>query len=170
MTIRITLQKSGEPAMVDVIHNCGCYHFFFPSEKIFRGPKTELFREDAFVPQWLPPYVPGSRLAVRIGTRRHWVERIHDAQGPSPAQAAYDLLPYDLLESLPRSSGVKESIFSPQGIVKGDTERPERFLFFPAGIPDIGSMRQRGHHGTALIGERTFDDPRLFEEFFFLRK
>jgi len=170
MTLRITLLPSGEPAMVDVIHNCGCYHFFFPSEKIFRGPKTELFREDAFVPQWLPPYEPGSRLSVRIGTRRHWVERIHYTGFSAGAPITYTLLPYDVLESLPRDSGRNESIFSPEGIVKGETERPERFLFFPAGIPDIGSMRQRGHHGTALIGERTFDDPRLFEEFFFLRK
>ncbi|MEK6776855.1 MAG: hypothetical protein AABY87_08250 [bacterium] len=168
MTLRITILPTGEPAMADVIHNCGCYHFFFPSEKIFREPKTALFREDAFVPQWLPPYDPASRFAVRIGTQRHWVERLHHARSPSPNQAAYELIPYDTLESLPHPSGEKESIFTPEGIVKGETERPERFILFAPGIPKIGSMRQRGHHATALLGERTFDDPRLFEEFFFL--
>ncbi len=166
MTIRITLHMNGEPIMVDTIHNCGCYHFFFPSKKVYSGLKTRLFREDAFVPQWLPSLQDASRLAVRIGSKRHWVERLHYRNGKVPAHAAYKLLPYDLLESLPGASGDNKSIFDAKGIVRGGTERPERFFLFSIGIPEIGSMRQRGHHVTALIGERAFDDPRLFEKFF----
>jgi len=169
MTIRITLDRNSKPIMVDVIHNCGCYHFFFPSEKVFKGPRTAILREDAFVPQWLPDNQNGSGLVVRIGTQRHWVERLHYTSEAASPDRRYQLLPYDLLESLPRETGVNESIFTPKGIVKGDTERPERFFLFSMGIPQIGSMRQRGHQGTALIGERYFDDPRLFQNYFFVR-
>jgi hypothetical protein len=169
MTIRITLDRNSKPIMVDVIHNCGCYHFFFPSEKVFKGPRTAILREDAFVPQWLPDNQNGSSLVIRIGTQRHWVERLYYTSEAVSADRRYQLLPYDLLESLPRETGVHESIFTPKGIVKGDTERPERFFLFSMGIPQIGSMRQRGHQGTALIGERYFDDPRLFQNYFFVR-
>jgi hypothetical protein len=34
------------------------------------------------------------------------------------------------------------------------------------GIPDIGSMRQRGHHAIRLVGQAYFDDPLLFEKSF----
>ncbi len=169
MTIRITLDRNSKPIMVDVIHNCGCYHFFFPSEKAFKEPRTAILREDAFVPQWLPENQNGSKLVVRIGTQRHWVERLYYTSEPASPDRRYQLLPYDILESLPRETGVHESIFTPKGIVKGDTERPERFFLFSMGIPQIGSMRQRGRQGTALIGERYFDDPRLFQNYFFVR-
>ncbi len=31
------------------------------------------------------------------------------------------------------------------------------------GIPDVGSMRQRGHHAIKLVGRAYFDDPDLFD-------
>ena len=34
------------------------------------------------------------------------------------------------------------------------------------GIPDVGSMRQRGHHAIKLVGRAYFDDPLLFEKSF----
>jgi hypothetical protein len=169
MTIRLTLNRDGEPIMLDLIHNCGCYHFFYPSHKVFRKARTELLREDAFVPQWLPSYRPDQRIALRIGTKKHFAERVFYPEGKLPPSTRYKLVPYDRLESLPRDSGEKESVFTPEGILKGETQRPERFLLYPVGIKEIGSMRQRGHQATSLIGERYFDDPRLFEKFFFLR-
>jgi hypothetical protein len=168
LTFRMTLEPSGKLIMADVIHNCGCYHFFFPSRESFGEPRNNLFREDALVPQWLPLSDAPSRLTVRIGTQKHFVQRLYYGESASLTQKNYQLLPYELLEALPKESGKKESIFTPEGIVKGETERPERFLLFSVGIAKIGSMRQRGHQDTALIGERTFDDPRLFEHYFHL--
>ncbi|MDX1765197.1 MAG: hypothetical protein R3231_12825, partial [bacterium] len=170
MTIRITLTPEGAPAMVDVIHNCGCYHFFFPAPDVFKSVRTELFREDAFVPQWLPTFQPPSRLTLRIGSENHWVERVRYDRIGGSSPLPYRLVPYGQLESLRRKTGERESGFDPQGLVKGETERLERFLLFSVGIPQIGSMRQRGHHGTALVGERVFDDPRLFEKLFFMKE
>ncbi len=170
LTLRLTLDTAGRPIMVDVIQNCGCYHFFFPSPRVFKAARMEPLREDAFVPQWLPPLSDETRLAVRIETRRHRVERLHRDHGSPEAPKTYELVPYERLESLPRDSGKIESIFTSNGLVKGKTERRERFFLFSVGIPQAGSMRQRGHHPTALIGRRTFDDPRLFEKFFSLQE
>jgi hypothetical protein len=82
-----------------------------------------------------------------------------------PEPVLYELVSYDVLEALPRQDGRTESIFDAAGIVKG-TERIERFILFSMGIPDIGSMRQRGHHAIELIGRVHFDDPDLFDESF----
>jgi len=61
-------------------------------------------------------------------------------------------------------------LFYQAAILKGETERIERFFLFSVSIPDIGSMRERGHHATSLLGERMFDDPRLFGKYFFLKE
>jgi hypothetical protein len=34
------------------------------------------------------------------------------------------------------------------------------------GIASAGQMRQWGHHATAFVGRRHFDDPDLFERYF----
>jgi hypothetical protein len=34
------------------------------------------------------------------------------------------------------------------------------------GIPHPGEMRQWGHHATAFVGRRHFDDPYLLEDVF----
>jgi hypothetical protein len=42
----------------------------------------------------------------------------------------------------------------------------EAIVFFPMGIADIGSMRQRGHHAVVFIGRAHFDDPGIFDKNF----
>ena len=56
-------------------------------------------------------------------------------------------------------------MFDSRGIAK-DTGRIEFLLLFPMGIPDVGSMRQRGHHAIKLVGRSYFDDPELFDKNF----
>ena len=56
-------------------------------------------------------------------------------------------------------------MFGPDGIVAG-TERGERWLFWPMGVPNAGAMRSRGHHAIAFVGTRHFDDPYLIERYF----
>jgi hypothetical protein len=43
-------------------------------------------------------------------------------------------------------------------------------IFFPMGIVDIGSMRQRGHHAVKLAGREHFDDPDLVDGNFKIKK
>ena len=87
------------------------------------------------------------------------------AQAPPRGAIPYELIPYETLESLPGQDGRRASVFDAEGIAKG-SERIERFIFFPTGIPSIGSMRQRGHHAITLSERTLFDEPGLFEHYF----
>ena len=77
----------------------------------------------------------------------------------------YRLAPYEQLEMLLDSQSNTASIFKPNGIARG-SERIEPLLLFSMGIPDIGAMRQRGHHAVKLLGRSLFDDPDIFNDNF----
>ena len=72
---------------------------------------------------------------------------------------------YHALRALPLPNGGHRSLYGPDGIVPG-TERGERWLLWPMGVPEPGAMRQWGHHATAFVGRRHFDDPDLIERYF----
>ena len=167
LTLRVSLDEQGEPFMVDAVNDCGCYHFFAPDKKKVDRVLSRPLRFDPFVPQWLPGVSPGHRLGVRLNSGWHQVQRLIAAKD-FPEPIPYDLVPYDILEALPREDGRTESIFDSKGIAKS-SERVERFILFSMGIPKIGSMRQRGHHAIELIGRVQFDAPDLFEENFLFK-
>ena len=164
LTVRISLDGKGKPFMIDVINNCGCYHFFSPDEGRVREKIPQPSGLEPFVPQWLPKIPSGERFGVRVNSGWHQVERILPVREPA-GSISYELVPYGELESLPCEEGRKESLFDSQGIAKG-TERIEPFIFFPMGIPSVGSMRQRGHHAVEFIGRQHFDDPDIFNRNF----
>jgi len=164
LTVRVSLDSQGRPFMVDVVNDCGCYHFFAPEKARVDRVISKPFGFDPFIPQWLPSVSTGKRLGIRINSGWHQVERLIAVGEPSDA-ISYELLPYDVLENLPHEDGRTESIFDAKGIVKC-TERVERFILFSMGIPSVGSMRQRGHHALELIGRSHFDDPDLFDRNF----
>jgi hypothetical protein len=164
LTVRVSLDGKGKPFMLDVINNCGCYHFFVPDEGRVRGKIPQPSGLEPFVPQWLPRVPSGERLGLRVNSGWHQVERILPVR-ETPGSIAYELVPYGELESLPREEGRKESLFDSQGIAKG-TERIEPYIFFPMGIPRVGSMRQRGHHAVEFIGRAHFDGPDIFNRNF----
>jgi hypothetical protein len=88
------------------------------------------------------------------------------------AEAARSGVPYTLrdeqtLRTLPWPGGGTRSLYAADGLVTG-TERAERFLFWPMGIASAGAMRQWGHHATAFVGRRHFDDPNLLDKRFIL--
>jgi hypothetical protein len=106
---------------------------------------------------------------VRTATRSHYIVNVALAQPAAGAQA-YTLAPEDELRSLPlepdeRQARGRRSVYGPDGLVAG-TERGERFLFWPMGIANAGAMRQWGHHATAFVGRRHFDDADLLEKRF----
>ncbi len=168
LTIRISLNQNGIPVMVDAINNCGCYHLFAPPQNSIRRQLPQPFKNDAFVPQYLPPSFPKQRLHIRINSGWHQIQRLF-TQELAAASKDYDLLPYDQLESLPYRDGHNLSMFNQYGIVKGSA-RIEPILLFPMGIPNVGSMRQRGHHAIELVGRSHFDDPALFNRHFEFKK
>ena len=164
LTIRMSLDDRGKVFMADVINNCGCYHFFAPQKERVGQVLTRPLMFDAFVPQWLPTVTGGEHLGIRINSGWHQVQRLISA-GEFPNSSPYTLIPYAVLEALPREDCRTESIFNSKGIAKG-SDRIERFILFSMGIRAIGSMRQRGCHAIELIGKEHFDNPSLFDQNF----
>jgi hypothetical protein len=78
------------------------------------------------------------------------------------AESAFDVL------AGPLDGIVWRVRFAPDGIVHA-SDRPERYWFWPLGIPSAGAMRQWGHHATAFVGRRHFDEPFLVERYFALK-
>lgn len=167
LTIRLSLDPSGIPFMVDVQNNCGCYHFFIPEKERVDRVLSRPLMFDALILQFLPDVSTGQRLGIPINSGWHQPQRLL-AMGEIPDSIPYQLMPYDLLESLPHEDGRRESLFDAKGMAKG-SERVERFILFSMGIPSIGSMRQRGRHAIELIGRVHFDDPFLFDKNFIFK-
>ena len=162
LTVRVSLDVQGKIFMVDVVNDCGCYHFFSPEKDRLSRVISKPLRFDPLVAQWLPSIPSGEHLGIWINSGWHQVQRLISV-GKAPDPIPYALEPYDILESLSHEDGRRESIFDSRGIAKG-SERVERFILFSMGIPSIGSMRQRGHHAIELIGKDHFDNPHLFDE------
>lgn len=166
VTWRVTLAPDGEPLVYDAIHPCGCFHMFFPTPRAQPLPAPDSLEEWNFSPQFLPRVAEGERPLLRIASGTHAIERVRLTRG-GDSLARYPLRPYAELRSLQRLDGARRSAFGPEGLVPG-SERPERYLFWPMGIPSAGQMRQWGRHPTAFVGRRHFDDADLFERRFVL--
>jgi hypothetical protein len=163
--VRLTLGSSGRVLMVDTIHACGCYHLFFPAHGVTLQPGARTDEEWAFVPAPLPALVPGERIVVRIESATHHVLGISTAPSAATGDQRYARRPESDLQRLPLPDGGTRSLYGPDGLVAG-SERAERFFFWPMGIASAGAMRQWGHHATAFVGRRHFDDADLLERRF----
>jgi hypothetical protein len=177
---RVTLDDDGEALAYDSIHACGCYHQFFATARVrpraAPPPDQGPFDEGLFMPQPpLPQARPGQRIALRIATRTHYLQRVRLTDEPRTAPAAtvpvlYRLLDEDGLRSLAvreaaAAGPVWRSTYDDTGMIPG-SERLERFFFWPMGIASAGQMRQWGRHATAFVGRRHFDDPALLGRYF----
>ena len=167
LTVRVSLDGRGSVFMVDVVSDCGCYHFFSPDRGRVDHAVSRPLRFEPFVAQWLPAIPFGERLGIRINSGWHQVQRLISV-GDLSDSTPYAMVSYDVLEALPHEDGRTESIFNSKGIAKG-SERVERFILFSMGVPSVGSMRQRGHHAIELIGKDHFDNPYLFGENFIFK-
>jgi hypothetical protein len=164
--VRLTLGADGRPLLVDTAHACGCYHQFFPSAALRPRPGAPRHQEWLFAPATMPALPDTHRLVVRIASASHDVLGLQALPRDEAAGTgtAYALQPDQALRSLPAAGG-RRSLYGPDGLVSG-TERGERHLFWPMGIDSAGAMRQWGHHATAFVGRRHFDDAMLLEERF----
>ena len=167
---RVTLDRAGDALVYDGIHPCGCYHLFFPTEKVVARRLPETLDESLFVPQSVSG-VAGAAMALRIESGTHYLQRVRPAP-PPPAlvpsvtkTTTYTMRDERTLTTLARRAGGTRSAYGTDGLVAG-SERGERWFFWPMGIPSAGQMRQWGHHATAFVGRRHFDDPLLFDTYF----
>ncbi len=159
---RVTLNQGGSALLYDSIHPCGCYHLFFPSSDLHLRPQALDLPEPPLVPQPAPHLKPGERIVIRIASGTHYIQRVYAnvKQG-----TVYEWRDYQELYTLPVTDDKTRSLFNGNGLVPG-SERNERWLLWPMGIPSPGSMRERGRHATAFVGRRHFDDPYLLEQLF----
>lgn len=170
VVLRITLAPDdGRPLLLDTMHACGCYHLFLPTAEVRLRENAPQGIEWAFVPTTLPLLRPGQRLVVTLDSASHYVMAA-SADAVQPGTASAPGTPYTLrdeaeLRTLPLPQGGTRSTYGPDGLVAG-SERGERFLFWPMGIASAGAMRQWGHHATAFVGRRHFDDADLIERRF----
>lgn len=164
LLFRITLDKAGRPLLYDSIHPCGCYHLFFPTDRLRPLPPPSAGEEWAFIPKPAPALQAGQRLVLSIASGSHYLVDIYPDE--SHAGIGYAFAEDDDLRSLPEAKPcARRSAFGPDGIIHG-TERLERFFFWPMGVADSGAMRQWGRHASAFVGRRHFDDADLLEKRF----
>ncbi len=178
ITWRVTLLPDGQPWLYDTMHNCGCYHLIFPTPNATTLVQTPSYDEPLLVPQFIqeePSEAQSKqRTVLRIAHGTHYIERVYfdstalNKSANSVPVMIYSIADSDELRSLKLPNGERQSLFGQDGLIKS-SQRNERFLFWPMGIPSPGAMRQWGHHATAFVGRRHFDDARLFEPYFTLR-
>jgi len=159
---RVTLDSDGDVLAYDVVHNCGCYHMFFPTQRL----QTRKHQADDAEPPWIPFTVPPAwqgRVRVVLEKGSHYVTALAPA-GDDATARRYDLQPYATLRNLTQGAE-RGSLFDHRGLVPGST-RGERWFLWPMGVVAPGSMRQWGHQATAFVGRRHFDDARLLERYF----
>jgi hypothetical protein len=162
---RVTLDVDGEPLLFDSIHPCGCYPLFFPTPRLAPKPPATGPDEAALVPQMLPGIAAGTQVVLRIESGTHHLRRVLVEPSATVGARTYAIAPEDRLRHLARSDGTWRSLYGEDGLVAG-TERGERLLLWPLGIESAGAMRQWGHHATAFIGKRHFDEAFLLERHF----
>ena len=173
LTWRVTLSKNGEPLAFDSIHNCGCYHLFFPTSKTCMKDTEGALQEPAFSYQTIENNINAKmHLNLYLAHTSHYLDRVVvESENNDQVDIAiikYQWAEYDSLRSIAKEDDTRQSLFQDTGIVKG-TQRAERFFLWPMGIPGAGEMRQWGHHATAFFGRRHFDDPDIIERSFRLK-
>lgn len=150
ITYRVTLDTRGEPLLYESMHNCGCYHQFYPTSrlKIKDSQLNRPLEEVPFIPQTAPHDGKQQWVIIRIEQGSHAINKIYRTSQTSQAiglEVVYQWLSYNVLRSLPLSSGGHKSMFQPDSLVPG-SQRLERFYLWPSGVYSPGAMRQFGHH------------------------
>lgn len=147
------------------MHTCGWCHIFFLTAKL-RGHDHAQGAEE---PLWVPISLAStntSRLALHIASGTHYIRGIGQTLADAPARAQpLELRDYSELRTMPIDANGNRSLFGADGIV-ADSERRERWLLWPMGIPSPGRMRQWAHHATAFVGRRQVDEAHLIERYF----
>ncbi len=160
---RVTLDRSGQPLLYDSIHACGCYHQLFPGPSLRLRTGTAQWAEPPLVPQPAPGVGEGERTVIRLASGSHELQRVY-ADRPG-AVTRLEEREYAALYAVPVEHGPPRGLFGPDGRVAG-SERAERWLLWPTGVPSPGAMRERGRHAIAFVGRRHFDDADLLDRLF----
>lgn len=159
---RVTLNTDGTVIIYDSVHACGCYHYFFPSAALALRSEAQQLPEPPLLPQPAPELADGQSLVIRVSSGAHYIQRLYvDLASGQPLHWRE----YQELYATPVAGGGRRSLFRFDGLVDG-SERLERWLLWPMGVPSAGAMRERGRQATAFLGRRHFDDAELLDSLF----
>jgi len=165
---RVTLDSAGDALVYDSMHACGCYHLFFPTDRVAARELPATLDESLFIPQKIRRVASNQKIRLRIESGSHYLQRVQvtSETGPTTTNSvSYALQDERTLTVLARRAGGTQSAYGPDALIAG-SERAERWFFWPMGISSAGQMRQWGHHATAFVGRRHFDDPLLLDAYF----
>jgi len=166
ITLRVTVGLDGRPLMYDAMHNCGCYHMYFPPQDgLHAKPQLLKGEEPLLIPSTVPAAALDARLELYIAANTHYIEGVRMQATSRSGDDAYSLRSAQFLRALPVPGGGTRSLYGSDGIVAG-TQRRERWLLWPMGIIEPGAMRQWGHHAVAFFGRRHFNDAYLLDRYF----
>ncbi|MCG7200706.1 hypothetical protein MD273_13305 [Marinobacter pelagius] len=159
LTWRVHVSSSGTVLGYDKMHQCGCWYQFFPASGFSAQPELPVIQEPFNIGQTLRPE---QQSTLWLESNTHYLLGVLPTKMRKSAEPL-NVLPYAELRALARPDGQYHSPFNSQGLMP-ESRRPERFLFWPMGIPSPGAMRIHGTHAIAFIGQRHFDDPRILDE------
>lgn len=159
---RVTLGTDGQPLIYDSMHPCGCYHTWVLAPGGLKPKGQPDFWEE---PLWIAGTAPETDqgLVLHVASGTHYLtDATIEWPNSQTVPQRYGLEPYGNLRG-PSFAGKR--LFDETGMLPG-TERLERFLLWPTGVPSAGAMRQWGQHATAFVGTRHFDDAFLLQKYF----
>ncbi|HLA31589.1 MAG TPA: hypothetical protein VJ047_11275 [Pseudomonas sp.] len=158
---RVTLDRQGNALLYDSIHPCGCWHsFYLPADSPLQ--LRQAAGEEARQAQRLN-FTGEQAATLWLSADEHQLQWVDARRSPYP-QLGYQAAALDQLRQLPHPQG-RRSLYGRDGLIAG-SQRLERWLLWPSGVPSAGAMRQWGRHATAFIGRAHFDDPHLLERYF----
>ncbi|MGB7182708.1 MAG: hypothetical protein WBD51_12295 [Burkholderiaceae bacterium] len=167
LVFRITLDGSGEPVVFDSMRPSGQNHHFVVTGRA--APRTETVAP-ALTPVSLGVAPNGYRVRISLNGQREMDSLDFVAQ--SRGNASYRIVPESQLRSLAvnGSRSDRRSLYAPNGLVTGTGHgRGAGILSWSSGIRGLGSVRQWGHHATAMGDRRHFDDAWLIDKLFSIR-
>jgi len=165
---RIHLSLKNRIIAYDSVHLCGCWYTLILEPDQPYTPPTGWFNEPTLIYRSQFSHA----MAVYLQPDTHLLIAASPAADSTPTKVrGYDLLPFQQLLNLPLSPTTTESVnsaptravFDKQGYVD-DSQRDERWLYWPMGVKSAGTLRRPGDHAINFIGKRHFDDPLILEK------
>ncbi len=148
---RVHLDATQNILAYDSIHLCGCwYRLFLPEGTPFQAKEA-----DNSEPVTVEYIRAARQMRVYLSRDTHQIIDLKPVNDIQTGTRNYQLQGFDQLLRLPA--------FNRAGYVP-QSERTERWFFWPMGVRNPGAVRRFGEHAISFIGMRHFDDPYLLRE------
>lgn len=161
---RVTLDLRGDPLVYERMHLSGYGHEWYPVQSLTPREVPQGREAPVIAPRNAPAHLP----TIDVASTSHSTRRVlalPDMPQRITAERTYEIDRLEALFSMPSPTGEAQSLFDPEGFVRGPHGR-DPFGGRSSGIRRPGALRQLGRHAIAHIGRAHFDDPFLIESVF----